>query len=204
MDGRFLTAFIIPKEWEIMGYKLKPFSLRMMLILNALDSPFATGKRLPNCPEDIIIFLRVCSGLHPHDAFKKVTLRDRWLLTKMEISEKFMIQQIHKCMEYISVCNTTPKVVKKSETEEWKRENIPGPLSLASSLMKMGFTHTEAWELTLGQAVWYLTAYAVSEGAEIKVITTQQEESMEAEEERLRKFQEEVLAKLKEQRKKNG
>ena len=200
MDGRFLTAFIIPESWDVMGYKLKPFSLRHMMVLAALDSPFV-GSRPPTCPEDVLVFLRVCSSEHPSQAFRKPTLRDRWRILMMETRTEYFIEQVKAIFEYIETCNSSPKVWTKPEEgnqAEKRRENIPGPLSLATTLMsKMNLSHEEAWNMTLGQTIWYLTAYAVSEGSDIRILTTQEEAKASAEREALIAFQEQMLARIK-------
>lgn len=203
MDGRFLTAFIIPKKWEIMGYTLKPFSLRHMLILHAIDSPFVSGKNVPTHPEQVLACLRVCSGMHPDDAFKKVSWKDSFKAARLQLDSKYFVEVVSAIMDYMQVCASGPHVYTKPDTQEKRAENVPGPLSLATSLMsKLHMKPDEAWDLTLGQTIWYLTAHAISEGAEIKILTTEAEAKMDAEREALLKLNQEVLAKVKEMRSK--
>jgi hypothetical protein len=206
MDGRFLTAFIIPKEWDVMGYKLKPFSLRHMLILQAIESPFMSSKRPPSCPEDVLVFLRVCSSEHPSKAFRKPTLMDRLRIARMEASIGCFKKQVDACMAYVEMCTSAPKTYTKDDEEvHKKRENVPGPLSLAGSLMsRLHFTQDQAWDCTLGQAIWYLTAHAIAEGAEIRILTTEEEARSESDLTLLKRHQEQALARLKEMRAKNN
>jgi hypothetical protein len=202
MDGRFLTAFIIPKKWEIMGYTLKPFSLRHMLILHAIDSPFVSGKSVPTHPEQVLACLRICSGLHPDDAFKKrVSWLDSFRAARLQLDSKYFVEVVSSIMEYMQICASSPQVYTKPDTTEKRAENVPGPLSLATSLMsKLHMKPDEAWEMTLGQTIWYLTAHAISEGADIKILTTAAEAKADTEREALLKHNAEVLAKVKELR----
>jgi hypothetical protein len=198
MDGRFLTAFILPEKWEIMGYTLKPFSLRHTMTLTALESPIVTGKPHMVTPEDIIIFLRVCSSKNAFVALKKPSLMDRWNQTRMEMDTSYYFDQLMDINEYMKACNTMPNTYKKPDAQEKKKENVPVVLGLVTSLMsKMNMSLDDAWDCTAGQAVWYLTAYSIGEGAEVKILSTQDEEKMDGEKAMLVKLQAASRAKIK-------
>jgi hypothetical protein len=198
MDGRFLTAFILPEKWEIMGYKLKPFSLRHTMTLTALESPIVMGQASMVTPEDIIIFLRVCSSKNAFVALKKPSLMDRWNQARMERDTSYYFDQLMDINEYMKACNTMPSTYKKPDEAEKKKDNVPIFLGLVTSLMsKMNMSTDEAWDCTAGQAVWYLTAYSIGEGAEVKILSTQDEEKMDSEKALLIKMQAESRAKLK-------
>jgi hypothetical protein len=180
-----------------MGYKLTPFSLRHMLYLQALNSPFLTMERIP-APKDVLVLLRICSSTHPSEAFTNVTIGDRIRMARMEVNTAYFFKNLLLIKSYIEACTTVPKTYEKPDDTHKVKENVPGPLSMATSLMsKLHMKKEEAWELTLGQAIWYLTAYAIGEGAEIKILTTEDEEKADAEREWLEKFQQSQLAKYK-------
>lgn len=204
MDGRFLTAFIIPKTWDVIGYKLNPFSLRYAMTLIAINSPLVDG-RPPSTPEHVMMFLRVCSSHHPSEAFRDPTLMDYVRVARLQVDQRYFHKTVMEMLKYMEVCNTCPKVYQKPDASTTKRsENIPGPLSMVTSLMsKLNMPSEEAWNMTLGQAIWYLTAHAVSEGADIKVLGTEEEERAPAEKEALIKYQEAMRAELAAQRKKS-
>ena len=199
MDGRFLTAFILPKEWDIMGYKLKPFSLRHTLVLMALQSPVLAMQAGRIKPEDIIIFLRICSTDNAFVALKEPTWRDKLNQVRLEISIKKFVEVAVQIKAYMVACNTTPVTYSKDDEKEKTKENIPGVLGMATSLMsRLHMSPEEAWNCTVGQAVWYVTAYGVSEGADIKILSTEDESKAPDERELLVKMQAEALAKVKE------
>lgn len=198
MDGRFLTAFILPEKWEIMGYTLKHFSLRHTMTLTALESPIVMGQAPMVTPEDIIIFLRVCSSKNAFVALKKPSLMDRWNQARMERDTSYYFDQLMAVNEYMKACNTMPNTYKKPDEDEKKKDNVPIFLGLVTSLMsKMNMSADEAWDCTAGQAVWYLTAYSIGEGAEVKILSTQDEEKMDSERAMLIKLQASSRAKLK-------
>ena len=198
MDGRFLTAFILPEKWEIMGYELKPFSLRHTMTLTALESPIVMGKAPMVTPEDIVIFLRICSSENAFVALKKPSLMDKWNQVRMELDTSYYFDQMMDINEYMKACNTMPSTYTKPDDTEKKKENVPVVLGLVTSLMsKMNMSLDEAWDCTAGQAVWYLTAYSIGEGAEVKILSTQDEEKMDAEKAMLIKLQAESRAKYK-------
>jgi len=197
MDGRFLTAFIVPKRWDVMGYKLTPFSLRHMLYLQALNSPLLAMDRTPT-PKDILVFVRICSSTHPSEAFASATIADHIRIAWMEANGSYFFKNLQLIKSYIETCTTVPKTYEKPASQKKVKENVPGPLSMATALMsKLHMKKEEAWELTLGQAIWYLTAYAIGEGAEIKILTTSDEEKSDAERVWLERFQQAQLAKYK-------
>lgn len=199
MDGRFLTAFIVPERWDILGYKLRPFSLRHMLYLTALKSPFLVESESSPRPDDILVFLRVCSAEHPSKAFRPPTLMDRWRVSRMTLDSGYMMAAQAKIMAFIEECSSAPVVYKKKEEKQKLKEGVPSCLSMATALMsKMNLPLEQAWDTPVGQAIWYLTSFAISEGSEISILTTQDEDSAEADKALLKKIEAQMLAKIKE------
>lgn len=118
----------------------------------------------------------------------------------MDVSIPYFYRRVTLIKEYVEACTTMPKTYEKEDGKNHKnnREGIPPALSIATSLMsKLNMTKDEVWDLTLGQAVWYLTAYAISEGADIKILTTDAEARFDKEREMLINFQKKELAKYK-------
>ncbi len=200
MDGRFVTAFILPESWEILGYKLKPFSLRHQMTLLATENPMMGEDVTKVSPADLIMLLRVCSMDDPFIALGNPSWKDKWRLTKMEMDVPYFLRTMIQVSDYIRQCSSTPKTYTKEDgVTQFKKENIPNLLSLVTSLMaRMHMSQKEAWGCTLGQAVWYLTAYSVSEGADIKILTTDEEEKAESDREFLVRMQKQALAEHKE------
>jgi hypothetical protein len=200
MDGRFLTAFIIPEEREICGYKLKPYNLRHMLYLTAIESPFVCEKS-DKCmtPEALLLALRICSTNDVQRALKeRPTMREQILVGKMMAERDLFTSSLRELLDYIGDSNSVPVVFEKEDKgTPRKAHNAPPPLLMAVTLMaKLHLTKEEAWTLPVGQAIWYLTIYGIIEGAETKIITTEQEAKMDSEADFLKRLQAEALAKL--------
>ena len=168
------------------------------MTLIAIESPIVEGK-MPTTPEQILTFLRVCSSDHPSEAFRPPTMMDKVRAVRLEVNTKYFQQAVFDIIKYMEVCNTCPEVYQKPlSAEEKKKENVPGPLSLVISMMgKLHMPSEEAWNLTLGQAIWYLTAHAVGEGADIRILATDAEARAPKEHAELLKYQQELRAKRK-------
>lgn len=202
MDGRFVTAFVLPARRQILGYKLGPFSLRRYMALLAIKSPVLTSVASEISPADLLIFLRICSSDDPFHALGKPTLLEKWKRMRLEVDSAHFVQTVMDTKEYIEEGIATPKTFSKEDgVKEFKKENIPATLGLVTSLMaRLNMSADEAWGCTVGQAVWYLTAYAVSEGADIRILTTEDEDKAESDRELLQRIKREALARLKKER----
>ena len=208
MDGRFLTAFLIPHNKVVLGYELKPYNLRHMMTLTALDSPFVSQNNSSSItPDSILVLLRVCSTDEPCDAFKKPTLKDQINVGRMMGDESFMYESIKGVLEYLTESLSSPAVFEKDGMAR-RPENVPSPLALAVLLMsRLGFSPEAAWKTPVGQAIWYSVAYSVQEGADVKILSTEAEAKIKSEKELIEKVTADAVRQLKElakKQKKNG
>lgn len=104
---------------------------------------------------------------------------ERWRYLKIECIPENKQKAFTEFGEYLSQSMSVPKIWTKNndKSEGKKPTNIPETLSLATILMtKFGFSEYEAWNMPFSKAVWYSTSYASQEGAEISIITTEDEE----------------------------
>jgi len=200
MDGRFLTAFIIPEERDICGYKLRPYNLRHMLYLTAIDSPFVVSKsEKAMTPDALLMALRICSTNDVQTALRmKPTVREQMLVGQMMADQNIFAKALRELLDYIGDANSVPVTFEKESKHVGKKaDNAPPPLLMAVTLMaKLHLTKEEAWTLPVGQAIWYLTVYGIIEGADTKILTTEQEGKMDSEADFLKKVEADALAKL--------
>jgi len=182
-----------------MGYKLKPYTLRHSLYLIALQHPMVVGKEKETSPQDLLAFLRICSSERPDLAFRKPTIMDIWRIARMQSDIRYFYRAMKDILIYMNESCSSPLVYTKEEGKEKKKDGIPSPLVMATALMsRLHMTPERAWNTPVGQAVWYLTAFSASEGADIKILSTEDEQRADFEKEFLQKLQAEELAKLKE------
>ena len=197
MDKRFLHAFLSPPKFVIGGIELDYFCPRHFLTLQIIKSPFLDTKAKGVTGKDIFIALRVCSTKNWIDSLKTPTLLERWRYLKIDSIQENKALALSEFGRYLSESMSVPKIwtKKNGESEKSKPTNIPETLSMAVLLMsKFGFSEQDAWNMPFSKAVWYTTAYSAQEGAELSVITTEQEESESEDLSNLEKYEKSMQA----------
>jgi hypothetical protein len=199
IDKRLLTSFLMPPEWEVMGFKLKPFCLLHQMTLQAIESPFfCEGKEAE--VEDIIIAYRVCSGYDGIMSMQKPpTWKEKWFNARMTVSPAFCSKAIEEFQSYVEHYCTQPKLWEKDKGENDKhKEKVPAQLLMTTLILRRtNISEQEVWRMPIGKMSWYCTALGYLEGADIAIISTEDEEKMDAEREELLRFQQGELAKHK-------
>lgn len=185
MDKRFLTAFVAPPTVEVVGFVLKAYCVRQLLVLHAIESPYVLNNR-PIDVLDTLRFLRVCSAKKASILSIKQGFLDTLFVAKMHINKEYHAKIIAFLSAYIKEYSSPPRTVRlsKRQTQQVVVNNdlskVPEVLMLLTFAMsKLGMSEDEALDTPVGRIVWYGTAYAISEGAEIKLITTDAEERAE-------------------------
>lgn len=200
MDKRFLTAFIAPSEWEIVGYKLKPYSVRKHINLLAVDSPYINGQ-VPTAMETIQ-FLKYCSSdCESIINVPSVNLFDMVAYAKIRYQPQFHAYVIRSIVNYIKEYSSGPnyRIVKKknsalSETLV-NNSGIPDMLFLISACMnKLGLSEKDAMNLSIGKIGWYSAAISALDGSDVRL--TQEEEDASSEMLKLIEWEKEQAEKL--------
>lgn len=119
----------------------------------------------------------------------------------MEADLEYFTGVVRACFNYVNECSQPPKTLEKPRGATSKtNDSVPFPLMMVTVLTsKVGLDIDKAWETPIGQAVWLLTAFAIQEGADTKIVTTESDEKSESEREALAKMQAEALAKIKQE-----
>jgi hypothetical protein len=148
-----------------------------------------------------MVFLRVCQSDHPENAFGSLSLKELWFKTRIEADLLYFTRTIKDCFNYIAECSQSPITVTKDKTETIKqKDNVPFPLMMVTMMTsKLGMDMEQAWNTPVGQAIWLLTAFAIQEGSDTRIVTTEDDASAVGEREALIKMQAEALAKIKEE-----
>jgi hypothetical protein len=185
VDKRFLTAFIAPAKWDLVGFELNPFCIKHILVLHALNSPYIKQDRFPS-PAETIQFLRVCSSDNPNAFSIKPGWLDSLFAGRLFVDVTYHSKVAKGIVHYITQYSSQPKIIKK-ETDhkvviDSKPDDIPSLLMMLTAAMsKLNMTEEEGMNMALGKLAWYGAAYAVLEGAEIRFISTDAEERLELE-----------------------
>jgi len=169
MDRRFTSAFTDPGLTKLLGRFVSPFCLLHRVQLEAAESPLlrsGAGIR----PLDLIVAVKICSG----ERLDKLTWKDSWYLGKMTANGDYFAEQIERFSKYVLV-EAWPKFwEKKAKASE--SSGTPWVLTVVASLISNGIPEDRAWTMPECQAIWLNSTFAIGKGAELKVLTTEDEE----------------------------
>jgi hypothetical protein len=168
MDERFLRAFTDPAQMTILGRLVSPFSLRHRVILASLNSPFvkesATYRAI-----DVLVAVKVCAG----EPIGKLTNRELGEIIELDDDKKKLIDACVAFKEFMLEDNH-PKFWKK-DTGKAGTNGIPWVLNIVALLTSNGIGYKDAWNMPECQAIWTATAFASMNGADLKVLTSEDE-----------------------------
>lgn len=172
MDKRFIGAFTDPAGISLLGRRLYPFCLKHRVRLMAIDSPFMTGD---DCsPLDLLLAIQICA----EEPIGKLTLTDRMRLLKYVKRDGRFTADVDKFVAYLNI-NNWPKFWEKNKAKSGGDSGMPWILTIISTLISGGIDEQRAWEMPECQAIWLSSAMSVSKGADINILTTEDEEAMQ-------------------------
>jgi len=172
MDRRFVLAFTDPQEVDFLGYRLPPFCLRHRVRLHAINSPFVEVAEYTTA--HMLAAIKTCAGL-PID---QVTGKDKALLHHWARNDEKLAHDALAFRTYMLECHW-PKFW-ESKKHEQRTSGMPWILNLVSNLTGNGIPEERAWTMPECQAVWLSTSICGMKGAEMNLLTTEDEEAMAA------------------------
>ena len=176
MDKRFLAAFIDPAPFRLLGRSMYPWCLKYRVRLMAFDSPLVTGSRGVT-PADLIFACQVCAEEPLGDIGWKDKLRIHWISAN---EAKFSIL-LEAFAGYILV-EDWPKFWEQTKKSSGGSKGVPWPLSIVANLITNGIEEKRAWEMPECQAIWLNSALAISKGADVAIMSPEEEAFMAEEE----------------------
>ena len=169
MDKRCLSAFTDPCRLVVLGRFVDPFSMLRRLQLESVESPFvAPGKEVR--PLDLLIAVKICAG----EPIGKLSLKDYFYLGRMKSSEVYFVKQMSRFSEYVLI-ESWPKFWEK-KAKHHNSTGMPWVLTVVCNLMAHGVSEDRAWTMPESQAIWLHSCFAINEGADMKVLTKEDEE----------------------------
>ena len=169
MDKRCLSAFTDPCRLVVLGRYVDPFSLLRRLQLESIESPFVVpGKDVR--PLDLLIAVKICAG----EPIGKLTLKDYFYLGRMKSSEVYFVKQMCRFTEFVLI-ESWPKFWEK-KAKHTNTTGMPWVLTVVCNLMNHGISEERAWTMPESQAIWLHSCFAISEGADMKVLTKEDED----------------------------
>jgi hypothetical protein len=125
--------------------------------------------------EDLILALRIVATDGYNLDLKSPTWRDYWLNLRLARNPYLIQFGAIQFAAYLEDYCTGPALW-RARGGAGMDSGIHWTLGVVLGLMKIGFTEAEAWAMPEGRAVFYYTADQIRRGAEVQIMTTEEEE----------------------------
>ena len=176
MDKRFLAAFIDPAPFRLLGRSMYPWCLKYRVRLMAFDSPLVTGSRGVT-PADLIFACQVCA----EEPLGSIGWRDELRIMRMTRNPARFEIMLKAFAGYILV-EDWPKFWEQTKKSSGGGKGVPWPLSIIANLIASGIDYKQAWEMPECQAIWLNSALAINKGADVAIMSSEEEAYMDQEE----------------------
>ena len=144
--------------------------------LEAFSSPLIDGHR-DITPADLILAVKLCA----EEPIGKFGIADTWRVIRLERDPKEFQRLLTLFSSYILVKHW-PKFWEQTKTKGGVGKGIPWPLAIVANLVANGIPEQRAWEMPECQAIWLNTAFGVRNGADVSVLSPEEEAFMSSEE----------------------
>ena len=175
MDKRFLSAFIDPAPFRLLGRSLYPWCLKYRVRLMAFDSPLVTGSRGVT-PADLIFACQVCA----EEPLGGVSWLDKLRIGRMTDNPAKFELMLNAFAGYILVHNW-PKFWEQSNKKTGGSSSMPWAMSVIANLIANGIEEKRAWEMPECQAIWLNAAFAMRKGVDVAIMSPEEEAYIESE-----------------------
>lgn len=175
MDSRFLNAYVDPAPFRLLGRSLYPWCLKYRVRLTAFKSPLITGERGVT-PADLIFACQVCA----EEPLGGLGWKDKLRIGRLNDNPAMFELMLNSFAGYIMVDNW-PKFWEQNDKKSGGNSNMPWPLSIVANLIANGIPEQRAWEMPECQAIWLNSAFAIRKGADVAIMTPEEEAFIEEE-----------------------
>ncbi len=177
MDRRFLNAYVDPAPFRLLGRTLYPWCLKYRVRLMAFDSPLVNGGR-DITPSDLIFACQVCA----EEPLGEIGWVDQLRIISLNRNRTKFEATVNAFAGYILV-QDWPKFWEQSKAKSGGGDKgVPWPLSIVANLIASGVPEQRAWEMPECQAIWLNTALAIRKGADVSIMSPEEEAFMDEEE----------------------
>ena len=178
MDRRFLNAYVDPAPFRLLGRSLYPWCLKYRVRLMALDSPLVTGSRAISTA-DLLFACQVCAE---EPLGGSISWADQLRLGSLARNPAKFEAIVEAFAGYILV-HDWPKFWDQNKTKSGGGgKGVPWPLAIVANLIANGIEEKRAWEMPEGQAIWLNSALAIRKGADVAIMSPEEEAFMAEEE----------------------
>jgi hypothetical protein len=189
-DERYAEAFLhVPLGHRILGVKLKPFSAWHRTVLEYIDSPVVTGEQVLS--GDLRMAVEVCRRNYPNTPPPAKGIgrffsesRNRREANRAAGNPQRHLESVSAFFGYVEDYVSLPKLMFGSKKGNVVTERSAVP-DIDQTLMDVaiyryytGCPRSEPWDLPLGELLWMNAAIAKTQGVDLHVVTTIEEESL--------------------------
>jgi hypothetical protein len=174
VDHRFLNAFVDPAPLKLLGRSLYPWCLKYRVRLMAFKSPLITGERGVT-PADLIFACQVCA----EEPLGEIGWMDKIRISALNHNPAKFEALLNAFAGYILI-QDWPKFWEQDKSKSGGETGVPWPLAIVANLIASGIPEKRAWEMPECQAIWLNSALAIRKGAEVKIMTPEEEAFMES------------------------
>lgn len=141
----------------------------------AFNSPIIMGDR-PITPADLIFACQVCA----EEPLGEIGWLDKLRILHLNrCPNKF--EKLIKAFAGYALVHDWPKFWEQDNKKSGGDNGVPWPLAVVANLIASGIDEKRAWEMPECQAIWLNSVFAIRKGAELKIMTPEEEAFMEAE-----------------------
>jgi hypothetical protein len=140
----------------------------------AFNSPLIMGDR-GITPADLIFACQVCA----EQPLGNIGLIDKMRILHLNRNPAKFEALLKAFAGYVLV-HDWPKFWEQDKSKSGGDNGCPWPLAIVANLIASGIEEKRAWEMPECQAIWLNSALALRKGAEIKIMTPEEEAFMEA------------------------
>lgn len=169
MDARFIKAFTMPGETNLLGYRMRPFSLKHRLALLAIESPFVTPDK-PMTVHDLFIAVKICA----EKPIRRLTFMDMMRVSWISAKPSRFDVYVKAFYDHSNIAHW-PKFWERNK-QGGNSSGAPWVLNVVSSLIANGWEEEAAWSLPESQAIWYHTALSINNGNDVSLMSDDQED----------------------------
>ena len=135
----------------------------------AFKSPLITGDR-GITPADLIFACQVCA----EEPLGEVGFFDRLRIIQLN-NNPAKFEALLKAFSGYALIHDWPKFWEQDSKKTGGDNGCPWPLAIVANLIASGIDEKRAWEMPECQAVWLNSVFAMRKGAELKIMTPEEE-----------------------------
>ena len=141
----------------------------------AFKSPLITGDGGVT-PADLIFACQVCA----EEPLGELAFWDKLRINRLN-NDPVKFERLLKAFAGYVLVNDWPKFWEQDGKKSGGDNGVPWPLAIVANLIASGIEEKRAWEMPECQAIWLNSVFAMRKGAELKIMTPEEEAYMAAE-----------------------